>query len=204
LHQIIKPDPFVAFLSEPKRLVKEERTTWQKFEGFFRDLRTVKNEDGTATRTAAGWPRTKKLNSTESPDWSDEEIHLKVKSHSKDGIPLNQTGAILFFSVFNAAALELSMIGTFPMNLANLCATAKSARRGRSRDRSSLFLKDMNSVKMTSFQIDEPLCKNGRETGWITCDIDACWLDDDANTSQSVKSMRQSLRGRDLMSARTV
>jgi hypothetical protein len=207
LQQIIKPDPFVAFLSEPKRLVKEERTTWQKFEGFFRgagDLRTVNNGDGTSTRTAGGWPRTKKLNLTESPDWSSEEIHLKVKSHTKDGIPLNHTGAILFFSVFNAASLELSLIGTFPMNLANLCTTAKSTRWGRLRDRSSFSLEDLNSTQMTSFQIDESLCKNGRETGWIKCDIGACWLDDHANTSQSVKCMRQSLRGKNLMSERTV
>jgi hypothetical protein len=139
------------------------------------------------------------LTATEDPDWSGEEIHLKVKSHNKDGVPLNHTGALLYFSVFNAASLELNMIGTFPMNLANLCATAQSARRSRLRDRSSIYLKDAAMVDMASFQINEPLCKNGRETGWITCDIDACWLDDDTNASKSVKSMRQSVRGKTMM-----
>jgi hypothetical protein len=203
LQQIVKPDPFVAFLSLPKRLVKEERSTWQKFEGYFRisgDLRTLTNDDGTATRTAAGWPRTKKLTATEDPDWSGEEIHLKVKSHDKDGVPLHHTGSLLYFSVFNAASLEgLSMVGSFPMNLANLCATARSARRDKLRHRSSMYLKDAAMVDMTTFQINEPLCKSGRETGWITCDIDACWLDDDANASKSVKSMKTSVRDKKLM-----
>ena len=189
-----KPDPFMAFLSYPKRLVKEERSAWEKFEGIFRgpaDLRTETNDDGSISRTAGGWPRTKKLIATMDPDWSNEgEIHLKVKSHDKHGIPFDHTGAILYFSAFNAASLDLNLIGTFAMNLGMLCSTARTARRSELTARSSVYLKNDAMSAMTSLEINQPLLKNGRETGWINCDLDVCWLDDAANP-QSLKSMKQ-------------
>lgn len=194
LQDKILPDPFMAFLSYPKRLVKEERTLRQKVKGFFNgpaDLRTNTNDDGTISRTAGGWPRTKKLLSTMDPDWSDEEeIHLKVLSHDKHGVPLDATGAVLYFSAFNAASLDLTMIGTYAMNLGMLCSKASSARRGDLTARSSVFLKNDAMSNMTSIEIDQPLLKNGRETGRITCDIDACWLDD-AVRSHSLNTMKE-------------
>lgn len=192
--KILLPDPFVAFLSYPKRLVKEERSLRQKVAGFFNgpaDLRTKSNDDGTISRTAGGWPRTKRLISTMDPDWSDEgEIHLKVMSHDKHGVPLDATGAVLYFSAFNAASLDLTMIGTFAMNLGMLCAKANSARRGDLTERSSVYLKNEAISNMTWFEIDQPLLKNGRETGRITCDIDASWLDDAVRSTVNLKNMK--------------
>lgn len=202
-----KPDPFMAFLSYPKRLVKEERTLRQKVEGLFNgpaDLRSAANEDGTVSRTAGGWPRTKRLHATMDPDWSDEgEIHLKVLSHDKRGVPLDATGAVLYFSAFNAASLELTMIGTYAMNLGMLCSVANSARRGDLTSRSSVYLKSDAMSNMTTIEIDEPLLKNGRETGRITCDIDACWLDD-AVKGSNLKSMRQDARQKRMMKNRVL
>jgi hypothetical protein len=201
-----KPDPFMAFLSYPKRLVKEERSTWQKIGGFFRgpaDLKTEMKDDGSISRTVGGWPRTKKLFSTMDPDWSNEgEMHLKVKSHNEQGVPMDHTGAILYFSAFNAASLDLNLIGTFAMNLGMLCATASTAQRSDLTARSSVYLKKDAMSAMTSLEIDQPLLKNGRETGWINCDLDACWLDDAAN-SQSLKSMKQDAKQRRLRRGRS-
>jgi len=189
----VKPDPFMAFLSYPKRLVKEERSTWQRIEGFFRgpaDLRSETKDDGSVIRTAGGWPRTKKLLSTMEPDWSDEgEIHLKVKSHDKHGTPMDHTGSVLYFSAFNAANLDLALIGTYAMNLGMLCDKAVSARRSELNGRSSMYLKNATMSNMTSFEIDQALLKNGRETGRITCDVDACWLDD-VISAQSLRTMK--------------
>ena len=193
MQEISKPDPFMAFLSYPKRLVKEERTTWQRIEGFFRgpaDLKTETKDDGTISRTAGGWPRTKKLSSTLEPDWSDEgEIHLKVMSHDKHGVPLNHTGSILYFSAFNAANLDLSLIGTYAMNLGMLCSNACTAQRSKLNGRSSIFLKNQAMSEMTSFEVDQPLLKNGRETGRLNCDVDACWLDD-LSSSRDLNTMK--------------
>lgn len=196
------PDPFVAFLSYPKRLVKEERTTWQRVESFFLppgELRKETKDDGTISRTAGGWPRTKKLLSTADPDWSDEgEIHLKVKSHDKNGVPLNHTGSILYISAFNGASLDLSLIGSYAMNLGMLCSMAGSAKRSELTARSSMYLKNDSMTDMTSFEVYEPLLKNGRETGLLSCDIDACWLDD-ASSTRDLKHMKIDAKQKRLM-----
>lgn len=185
--------PFVAFLSCPKRLVKEERSTWQHLHDFFLpmgELTSKTNDDGTKSRTALGWPRTKKLLGTMEPDWTDAgEIHLKVKSHDKHGVPMNHTGSILYFSAFNAANLDISLIGSHAMNLGMLCSKAGTAQRSQLTARSSVYLKDESMSNMTSFEINEPLLKNGRVTGQISCDIDACWLDD-AVSARNLKSMK--------------
>lgn len=162
-------------------------------------MRKETNDDGTISRTAGGWPRTKKLFDTFDPDWSDEgEIHLKVKSHDKHGVPLEHTGSILYFSAFNAANLDLSLIGTYAMNLGKLCSNASTTQRSRLNGRASVFLKNQAMSEMTSFEIDQPLLKNGRETGRLYCDVDACWLDD-ASSSHNLHTMKNDAKQKRLL-----
>jgi hypothetical protein len=102
---------------------------------------------------------------------------------------MNHTGSILYFSAFNAANMDMSLIGSFAMNLGMLCTKAGTAQRSQLTARSSVYLKDESMSNMFSFEINEPLLKNGRVTGQISCDIDACWMDD-AVSARNLKSMK--------------
>ena len=186
------PDPYVSFLSFPCHLVQVGETKWQKIKGKLKmganlRLETQSSSDGSKTRTVQGFPRTKKMKSTYTPEWN-EDIHLVVKTHDSKGKPFDMTGAILMITVLDhTPSVESKVIGSIPLNLAALCMSTKEEREGmeatnwhdsfgrvvgeRKEDENG-EVSDVRTLNMK-----QPLLRNGRQTGWISLSIDMWWLD---------------------------
>ena len=153
-------------------------------------------------RSTLGWPRSKKLWGTYDPDWEDEEVHFKLQSHDSYGFPFELAGSLMFITLLDhGSPLEYHIIGSCSFNLQELfevmhplCISKKSflstsanhraggsgpghvgARLGSNPHHESL---SSDPCPIRSFNIDEPLVKNGKELGRVQCVIDAWWIDD--------------------------
>jgi hypothetical protein len=75
--------------------------------------------------TMIGWPGTTSTPSTFEPNWKNEEIHFKVRTHHEDGAPIDLTGALLHLSVFDYKGSEPKLVGSFSLNLARLIVISR-------------------------------------------------------------------------------
>jgi hypothetical protein len=138
-----EPSPFVCFVSTPSEACQ---TSLSKLDKLRKKLRVrnmkTKNDDRTTSRYMSGWPRTKKLRCTYQPDWAQEEIHLMVRTHGDEGMPIDLTGAMLHIAVFDGKGkAEARLIGTFTLNLAQLINKSRERNRKMPQTASSRNLK---------------------------------------------------------------
>jgi hypothetical protein len=115
------PNPYVCFMSTPKEAIQKDIS---KLDAFRKALKInvrkqTKDNDGRIERSDAGFPRTRCIRNTYFPQWRDEEVHFKVKSHDEIGHPIDLTGAMMHIGVFDAKA-NSRMIGSFTLNLAHV------------------------------------------------------------------------------------
>lgn len=188
----LAPDPYVSFISFPKELVKQKETKFSKFKGLFRlganlRLETVEcKKSGKIIRTVNGYPRTRKLTNTYEPEWTDEYIHLIVNRINEHGEPVDVSGAILMLCLLDhLPQLDDNVIGCFPLNLAHMLKTLKSGKtqheegpgqRGSVIGSKLQFVEDKDTGAQT-LTLKQPLLKNGKESGWISCKLDCYWTD---------------------------
>jgi hypothetical protein len=70
------------------------------------------------------------LNETFEPNWDKDEVHFKVQTHYKDGLPIDLTGAMLHIAVFDGGGTTgTKLIGTFTLNLADLIVRSRERNR---------------------------------------------------------------------------
>ena len=192
--QLGPPDPYVMFVSLPEKLVRVSESKMQRFWGALRlganlNLAT-KKKGGKTTRTASGFPRTKKLAGTNNPDWGKEDIHLVVQTRDKEGNPVDVQGAILMLCLMDhKTSVGDHHIGSFPLNLAHMLSIrpAPGAEAG-----GKIFLGSGHNQKLCDIHImklKQPLMKNTKQTGWISCKIESWWApEDDERIAESLSS----------------
>jgi hypothetical protein len=236
LNSELPPTTYVTVLSTPETLLRRKHTLGWRMRlpaVLGRSAKRLKIGGRRSTdveRYTFGWPRTSRMPTTFEPDWGHEEIAVPIRTHNSDGSPIDLTGAMLRFSLVDAA--DHSIIGTFSFNLVSLLtqlkgqinktsSTAKVSlsrqdRLGRrasirnfvggmfgsgakSEDRNAMGYEDPSDMisevispesarsnsrlrndgsfdPVVSAEVDGPLLKHGRITGWISAQVDVWFL----------------------------
>ena len=181
--QLGPPDPYVSFISLPEELVRKDRSRIEKFKaliclGTSLHLQT-KQKDGKTTRTASGFPRTRKMTGSYNPDWGQETIHMIVRCKDGHDNLKSANGSILMLCVMDhKSSVADNHVGSFPLNLAHMLSVRPKAVRklghvpvlGVGRDQR----KDIHRLNLK-----QPLLKNTKQTGWISCSIETWWAPED-------------------------
>lgn len=194
------PDPIIVFMSFPYLLVQQKvkkfatLMNWLSLDSELSETKKKKRKDG------SGFPRTKKLRSTYTPEWIDE-IDFVIATHDKNGKPLDLSGAVMFLVVVDKApTIEDKIIGILPLNLAHL-AMSTSVRPPSTMLTKSKWssLRDVfarsHEVPLAHqipeisddnrlLNMKQPLLKFGKETGWISMTLDSKWLSDHEVTAE--------------------
>jgi hypothetical protein len=139
-------------VSTPEDAIKKDTSQMDIFRKVFHiNARKQKNEaDGSILRTEFGWPRTQRLNETFEPNWDNDEVHFKVRTHYKDGLPIDLTGAMLHIAVFDGGLKTgTKLIGTFTLNLADLIVRSRQRNRMAPRTSSPTSTVLRAAVRMT-------------------------------------------------------
>lgn len=117
------PSPFVCFVSTPAEALKKDIKAWDRLK------RTVKGHEGTKA-----WPKTRRRRNTFEASWDNEEVHFKVRTHTKEGLPIDLSGAMIHVAVFDGKS-DGKLVGTFSFNLAHLISQSRQqAERGKTRN----------------------------------------------------------------------
>lgn len=191
--QLGPPDPYVMFVSLPEKLVRVGESKLQRFKGAFRlganlNLAT-KKKAGKTTRTASGFPRTKKLTGTSNPDWGKEDLHLVVYTRDKEGNPVDARGAILMLCLMDhKTSVVDNHIGSFPLNLAHMLSVRPDPEAEAG---GTILLGSGHNQKRNVhiMNLKQPLMKNTKQTGWISCKIESWWAsEDDEKIAKSLSS----------------
>lgn len=193
------PDPFVVFISFPYALLQQKVNKLAKFSRWFYSSMEAESAGATnkkSRKDGSGFPRTKKLKSTYSPEWL-EEIDFVIATHDKKGKPHDLTGSVIFVVVVDRApTIEDKVIGVLPLNLAHLAMSTsepiRMVRKPSHRRWSSvrdLFsghveaemsvaapLADGSGADNRLLHLKQPLTKYGKKTGWISMTVDFKWL----------------------------
>jgi hypothetical protein len=117
------PSPFVCFVSTPADAIKKDTPKWDTMKRALGSRASSRKSLNNAAGLLA-WPRTKQRSSTLEPQWHDEEVHFKVRTHQKDGSPIDLTGAMMHVVVFDGKSSS-KLIGTFTLNLASLIVKSR-------------------------------------------------------------------------------
>lgn len=117
------PSPFVCFVSTPAEALKKDTNTWDKFKRTVvvstGGKKTLTNADG-----IEAWPKTRRKRNTFEASWDNEDVHFKVRTHLKDGLPIDLSGAMMHVAVFDGKTSG-RLLGSFSLNLAHLIAQSR-------------------------------------------------------------------------------
>ena len=99
------PTTFVQFLSTPAKAIKANKTFFSSDESM-----------------SSGFPRTRKAKETFEPNWDQDLIHVKVRTHRKNGSPIDLTGSMLHVSVFDKKHKKEKpkLVGSVTLNLSSI------------------------------------------------------------------------------------
>ena len=199
--------PYILFQSNPDNLIRFKRTKRQivadklglgGYAGLFYKSTAV-------TQMRDGYPRTSvKKEGGDNPDWGEAEVKLSIEDPSIQCAE-DLAGSLLYLNVYDKQGLTPNaddyLIGTVALNLETL---AKEDENGHGSPRNSndggsrhTFAKSImglgNSAPIFDMiEIDEPIVKNGKEKGRLSCTITIWWLSDSVGKMQTV-SMRSSV-----------
>jgi hypothetical protein len=220
------PDPIVVFMSFPYALMQQKVSKFSGLTSRFRTTLGAEAVDSGKTKRkknrkdVSGFPRTRKLKSTYSPEWL-EEVDFVIATYDKDGKPFDLTGSVIFVVVIDKApTIEDKVIGVLPLNLAHLAVSTSEHVRQRRKVSTGRWnsLRDLfsGSHEMEApsteasvadnrlLHMKQPLTRYGKKTGWISMTVDSKWLLDNevaaekANRSSLLRvqhSFRSSLQG---------
>lgn len=135
------PDPYICLISNPEALLRFPCTS--KFKSlkqkFLRQIRLTNTKDYPIKGylTSKGWPRTTIQNQTFTPNWLNEEIHVEIKTHENDGLPIDLTGSMLHICVMDHRLINTGgdpiSLGSFTYNLINLIRSCRPSSQESSR-----------------------------------------------------------------------
>lgn len=202
---------YVCFISDPGEILRllPKRSMKYKFlkmVGMHNKNKISSSDDNKVT--SKGWPRTSIQENTNNPNWSNEEIHFVIKTHTEDGNPIELTGAMMHITVFDSETS--TPIGSFAFNLVNMIKLCKptlgssrvmqsgrnllnsgmgDAYSSESKTRnminffnrtSGVIEQQNNNIEdpVVSVQIDEAITLNGCETGRISCRLEGWWMNE--------------------------
>ncbi len=198
-------------VSDPRKLLLSPPSNLQRCVRALRKVSGIQDYSPVDPHDTDRWPHTVILRETFHPNWKDAEIHCAVKTHHKDGRPINLGGAILHIFLFKDNGRQVNeVIGSYPVNLEylfRLCAKIDASEHehaGSWRDLTHETIKkkashhggtlyDSANDKMISLDIDGPLLKNGLQTGVIRCSLDAWWVSDGIAQASKASTMKMGL-----------
>lgn len=116
-----RPSPYVCFMSTPAEAIQKDKSKMDTLRKALKinGRKQTKGDDGRITRSDAGFPRTRCIRNSNFPQWRDEEVHFKVKSHNRAENPIDLTGSMVHIAVCDAKA-NSRLIGSFTLNLAHV------------------------------------------------------------------------------------
>jgi hypothetical protein len=191
------PHPYICIMSDPPEALqsKVERGIRLRYSNLVRAF-TLKSRrrsrmlNTTCFLDSQGFPRSSILRPNK---WStpccgthcwNEEVHTEIKTHHPDGSSLDLTGAMLRITVMDhlfrtsATGERNVVLGTVVVNLVNLLrACWRPPLSSRAFDRTETCASGAEDP-IATVQIDEPLLKNGVETGHLKCQLEVWWMDD--------------------------
>ena len=208
-----KNAPYIMFTSNPKNLIRFKRTKRQiiadklglgGYAGLFFKKSTA------VTQMRDGYPRTSvNKENGDNPDWGDAEVKLSIEDPNIECAE-DLAGALLYLNVYDKQGLTPNdddyLIGTVALNLEVLAKEDggddeedEHSPRGNSGGGERLaFAKSImgsgNSAPVFDMiEIDEPIVKNGKEKGRLSCTITAWWLSNSVGRVDNL-SARRSMR----------
>jgi hypothetical protein len=190
------PHPYICVTSDPPEALqsKVERGLRLRYSNLLRAFTLKSRRRSRILHTTCfldpkGFPRSSILrpNKFSTPccgthSWN-EEVHTEIKTHRPDGSSLDLTGAMLRLAVMDhlfrtsATGERNVVLGTVVVNLVNLlraCRRPPGSSRAFDPSEASAAADD----PIVTVQIDEPLLKNGVETGHLKCQLEIWWMDD--------------------------
>jgi len=218
------PNPYVVLISDPPAALQQRvKKGWKKIKKNVR--KAFKGSDRMETNylNPKGFPRSSVMKQTFVANWHEEEIHSEINTHSSTGIPIDLTGAMLRLTVMDCRpqGTDDVVLGTFPFNLVELIRSCRPPHHG---SQSTMSMNGARSNRMSligrfrksgegsgvggdatnddhdpivSVVIDEPLLKNGVETGRIHAKIETWWMNEKTAKLMLGAGPSQSLKKRD-------
>ncbi len=170
-------------VSDPRKLLLSPPSNLQRCVRALRKVSGIQDYSPVDPHDTDRWPHTVILRETFHPNWKDAEIHCAVKTHHKDGRPINLGGAILHIFLFKDNGRQVNeVIGSYPVNLEylfRLCAKIDASEHehaGSWRDLTHETIKkkashhggtlyDSANDKMISLDIGRPFGKSSGSSG---------------------------------------
>ena len=200
--------PYILFVSNPENLIRFKRTKRQivadklglgGYAGLFYKSTAV-------TQMRDGYPRTSvKKEGGDNPDWGEAEVKLSIEDPAIQCAE-DLAGSLLYLNIYDKQGLTPNaddyLIGTVALNLETLAKedenghnySPRNSNDGGSRHTFAKSIMGLgNSAPVFDMiEIDEPILKNGKEKGRLSCTITLWWLSDSVGKMQTV-SMRSSV-----------
>lgn len=204
--------PYIMFTSNPKNLIRFKRTKRQivadklglgGYAGLFFKKSTV-------THVRDGYPRTSvNKENGDNPDWGEAEVKLSIEDPSIECAE-DLAGALLYLNVYDKQGFTPNdddyLIGTVALNLEILAKEdggvdeedehsprGSSGKGGRLTFAKSIMGLGNSAPVFDMIEIDEPIVKNGKEKGRLSCTITAWWLSNSVGRVDNL-SARRSMR----------
>jgi len=201
--------PYILFVSNPKNLIRLKRTKKHivadklrlgGYAGLFRKSTAV-------TQMRDGYPRTSvNKQDGDNPDWGDAEVRLSIEDPNIR-CANDLAGSLLYLNVYDKQGLTPNeddyLIGTVALNLEILAKDndddgeedeqsprGNGGRSGRPTFAKSIMGLGNSAPAFDMIEIDEPIVKNGKEKGRLTCSITAWWLSNSVGRGDNLSTRR--------------
>lgn len=112
------PSPLVCFVSTPAEAIKKETKKWA----------SLKQTVETGRTENIPWPKTRRKRNTFDAFWDGGEgVHFKVRTHTKSGVPIDLSGAMIHVTVLDKKNGG-KLLGSFALNLAHLIIKSRDGK----------------------------------------------------------------------------
>lgn len=109
----------VCFISTPAEAIKKETKKWAS-------LKQTVDVGGTQNLP---WPKTRRKRNTFDAFWDvGEGVHFKVRTHTKEGVPIDLSGAMIHITVLDKKNGG-KLLGSFALNLAHLIIKSRDGKQ---------------------------------------------------------------------------
>jgi len=178
-------NPFIMFMTNPMNVLVLKRKGWRKKifgETLPAELLSVTDEinEKLLRKQNKMWPHTSRQSTTLNPSWNDTEVHLEFNQDVNSAEHL--TGAFLYITIFHSDPAADILVGTVVVNLQRIASSALSLR-GDAKSFNANGPDDNNddgAMHVVDLE-NEPILKNGRIRGYLSCQLVGWWLENNEN-----------------------
>eukprot|EP00980_Cylindrotheca_fusiformis_P006676 scaffold1391_cov123-Cylindrotheca_fusiformis.AAC.14 len=137
--ETLPPNPFLSFVSTPREALEldgsaRRKGVWKRFGMRKSKKKPSRSKSNHALEKpnpfAKDWPGTKVAEASFKPKWNSEEIHFALRTETRNGAPIDLSGALLHLSLFDESEVVPALMGSFTLNLAAVIKMTLERKEG--------------------------------------------------------------------------